>query len=121
MYYKIIGRKEDVMKKILKLDLTINGKEYFIGDAEATEQGFKSLTSSNWIIYSADEKALWESGCVSPDLNKEDNLELFAEISGSNEIEEAHFVMCLWEEDEETGEQNHIESCYTLAKIAALA
>lgn len=111
------------MKHILKLDLTINGTEYFVGDADANEQGFKSLTGHSWIVYGSDEQALWNEGCVSPSLDKEDNMQLMSEISGlrADEITEAHFVMCLWEEDEETGEQNHIESCYTIAKLAELA
>lgn len=105
---------------ILKLDILINGKEYFVGDAEATEHGFKMLTTSNWISSDV-EKEIWTEGCAAPDLSDADVRELFAEIADIDaaEIEEVHFVMCLWQEDE-VGEQTHLESCYTLSKVAEL-
>lgn len=109
------------MAHFLRLDLTINGKEYDMGtDEPATQSGFEMWLTHNWIIFERDCEALRQTGCAELDLSDSENLDLLSEISGLEieEIESAYFVMCLWNRDDETGEEEHLESLYSKSKLS---
>ena len=104
----------------LKLDLAINGIEYWVGDAPATIKGFKSLVRHDWIRNEDDMMEIQETGAATVNLISDEYVEMFRDILGRDDISdifEANFIMCLWQVDEETGTEEHLESCYTLESL----
>lgn len=99
----------------LKIDLTINGKEYEMHSdyPDVTEDNFYDLLSHDWIPERL-HKEIARKGCAKFAPITESERELFRDILNTDELPEidAYFVMCLWEDTE-----THLCSCLSVDDI----
>jgi hypothetical protein len=88
----------------LRLDMYINGHEYLICEAPATEAGFEECLNASDIVTGAIADDLRANGAtaMSADMFTEEMIDVLWDITGREVTakDEITFCMCLWDGDE---------------------
>ena len=93
------------MSENLRLDMYVNGQEYFIADAPVTTEGFEMCLNASRVITGTIAEEIRSNGGTkmeTAEMLSEDILDVLWDITGKemSERDEITFCMCLWNADE---------------------